>query len=402
MKAKYVVLLIPAFCSSLIYGQSTDSSAAAQKTKDPLKTAFARGIRVLAPDSSYTIKFGFRFQNLLSLEALSNDPAAIEAEMMVRRCRLKADGFVFSPDIEYKFELGISNRDMGNPVPQGNMAPGIVYDAVVKWRFAPNTELWFGQTKLPGNRERVISSQALQFVDRSRLNADYNLDRDVGLQLHHQFEVGNVVIRDIYALSIGEGRNITVTNRGGLDYTARLEMLPFGEFTKNGDYFSSDLYREKTPKLSVAATYDYNQGASNEQGQLGDFLNGTTDLRTVFADLMFKYRGFSVLAEYANKNSDQPVVYNNLGQPDGTFVVGKGYSVQGGYLFKNNWELAARYTHIDPVRNIGLDASWMYTLGISRYIVGHNLKFQSDISLTDVEFAGPHSLMFRFQTEVAF
>jgi phosphate-selective porin OprO and OprP len=34
-----------------------------------------------------------------------------------------------------------------------------VLDAVAKWNFAENFSLWFGQAKLPGNRERVISSQ---------------------------------------------------------------------------------------------------------------------------------------------------------------------------------------------------------------------------------------------------
>ena len=40
------------------------------------------------------------------------------------------------------------------------------------WHFAKNWELWAGQTKLPGNVERVISSGDLQLVDRSLLNKD--------------------------------------------------------------------------------------------------------------------------------------------------------------------------------------------------------------------------------------
>ena len=40
----------------------------------------------------------------------------------------------------------------------------------MKWNFYKNFELWFGQAKLPGNRERVVSSGNLQLVDRSILN----------------------------------------------------------------------------------------------------------------------------------------------------------------------------------------------------------------------------------------
>ena len=59
-------------------------------------------------------------------------------------------------------------------------------DAVVKYAFSKNQQIWFGQTKLPGNRERVISSMALQFVDRSNVNSKFNIDRDFGVQLQTQ------------------------------------------------------------------------------------------------------------------------------------------------------------------------------------------------------------------------
>ena len=42
-----------------------------------------------------------------------------------------------------------------------------------------------------------------------------------------------------------------------------------------------------------------------------------------------------------------------------------------------------------------------YTLGFSRYVVGHNLKVQGDISLTQ-EDTEDNKLMFRLQTEFNF
>ena len=57
------------------------------------------------------------------------------------------------------------------------------------WNFHENFELWVGQTKLPGNRERVISSANLQQVDRSLLNSRFNIDRDFGFQLRHHFNL---------------------------------------------------------------------------------------------------------------------------------------------------------------------------------------------------------------------
>src|SRR5690606_35924018 len=107
------------------------------------------------------------------------------SNFLIRRARLKFDGFAFSPKLVYKLEVGLSNRDIsGTSVYTGN-TPRYVMDAVLKWNFFENFELWAGQTKLPGNRERVISSANLETVDRSLVNSRFNIDRDMGMQLHH-------------------------------------------------------------------------------------------------------------------------------------------------------------------------------------------------------------------------
>jgi hypothetical protein len=41
----------------------------------------------------------------------------------------------------------------------------------------------FGQTKLPGNNQRVVSSGSLEFTDRTINNSRFNIDRDFGLFL---------------------------------------------------------------------------------------------------------------------------------------------------------------------------------------------------------------------------
>ena len=353
-------------------------------------------------DSSYSVKFSFRTQNLFVADATTDDLEGIDSRFAIRRARLKFDGFAYSPKLVYKIELGLTNNDIGPAISQGNNASNVVLDAVIKWKFAKRTALWFGQTKLPGNRERVISSQALQFVDRSNLNGEYNIDRDLGVQLRNEFKIGKMVIRDIYSISMGEGRNITTGNKGGYDYTARLEFLPFGNFTKKGDYVNAAIYREETPKLSLAVTYDYNDDASREKGQLGKFLPTTSDLSTIFADLMFKYKGISVMAEYADRQGDRPVSYDEDSTIAGRYMVGQGINIQAGYMFKNNLELAGRYTAIYPEASTGKNANYMYTFAVSRYIVGHSLKVQTDFSLLDEEFVEEHEVMFRFQVELAF
>ena len=346
-----------------------------------------------------TMNFTGRMQNLGLVEVQGEE---IETDFLVRRARLKFEGVAINPKFQYKVELGLSNRDHGSPIPQTKNSARIILDAVVKYEIARNTHLWFGQTKLPGNRERVISSAKLQFVDRSMLNSSYNIDRDMGVQLHQKFAVGTMIGNAIVSVSQGEGRNITSGNDGGFDYTGRVELLPFGAFTGKGDYFGSDLKREDTPKLSLGLTYDYNDRASRERGNTGSFLSQTRTLSTLFADMMFKYNGFSVMAEYAVKSSDgSPVFVDATDGLEYYFMTGSALNLQAGYLLQSDWELAARFTSVTPEEILTQDDISMYTLGISKFLDAHNLKVQSDFSVV-LEGEMEASYLARLQFELSF
>jgi phosphate-selective porin OprO and OprP len=365
-------------------------------------TTHGKGLQFIAADSSFSTKLNVRAQSLFS-STYDLDEESYSDNLQIRRARIKMEGFIYSPKIEYKFEFALSNSDTGRPLAENNNTSNIVLDAIVNWNFAKGFNLIFGQTKLPGNRERVISSQRLQLVDRSLLNSRYNIDRDFGVQLHHESQSGDVVFKKILSVSSGEGRNMTSDNKGGYDYTGRVEVLPFGEFQSSGDYFGGDLKRELTPKLSLGLTYDFNDRASRQGGQLGSFFDEQRDLKTIFADAMFKYKGFSAMAEYANKKSNgSPVVETDIdGKVSKAFFTGTGFNVQAGYLFKNNVELAGRFTQINPETITQRDDNTQYTLGVSKYISGHTLKVQSDISLLQ-ENSDAHELMYRFQVEIGF
>lgn len=373
---------------------------------------FGKGLyNVVAADSSWSMKFGMRFQTLFIGEFDNNEDEGVtnaNSNFLIRRSRLKFNGFAYSPKLQYKVEFGISNRDISGASVETRGAPRIILDAVLKWNFHKNFTIWAGQTKLPGNRERVISSGNLQFVDRSLVNSNFNIDRDMGVQLRHHFKVGNsFVIREVFAFSQGEGRNITADNLGGYDWTARIEFLPFGNFTKKGDYSGSDIKREEKPKLSVGITYDMHDRAVRERGNTGSFMRTDvgyfeTDINTIFADLMFKYKGFSVMAEFADKQADEIFAKNSDGTLTGDNVVaGSGLVVQAGYLFKSNIELAGRYTTIDLAEELNQEIINQYTIGASRYVVGHKLKVQADVSYTNQE-GSDDNILYRMQFDLHF
>lgn len=369
---------------------------------------FGKGLfNLVGQDSSWTMKIGARMQILGITTA--QDGSSPETNMLVRRARLKFDGFAFSPKLKYKLELGLSNRDISGASGFTSNAPRYILDAVIKYNFAKNFELWFGQTKLPGNRERVISSGNMQQVDRSLLNSRFNIDRDIGIQIRHEWNASdNFVIREIFSLAQGEGRNITSGNLGGHQYTGRIELLPFGKFASKGDYSASDLKREPTPKLAIGVTYDHNNDAVKNRSNQGSYMTNDmgfymTNINTVFIDAMFKYKGFSMMAEFADRDADDPIAKDSDGTETGDIVqVGTGLNLQGGYLFPCNWEVSGRYTNISLDENItGKVPENQYTLGVSRYVVGHKLKVQTDLSLLQIDGSNDQ-WMYRLQLDLHF
>ena len=347
-------------------------------------------LNVVGKDSTWSVRFAPRIQFRAESQWNYGEDkfGKPEQNFTIRRARLKFDGFAYTPKLKYKIELGLSNQDLSGANEFTADAPRLIYDAVIKWEFLKNTELLVGQTKLPGNRERVVSSANMQFVDRSILNSNFNIDRDLGFQLRHQFRLTeNFVVREIFALSQGEGRNVVTGNLGGHQYTSRLEILPFGEFTKNGDYVGGDIYKEKSPKLSIAATYDLNVDAVKTRSNMGNYMRNDTgffetNITTVFVDGMFKYNGFSLMGEFSFRTAEDAIAKNSDGSLTGDEVFeGKALNLQAGYVFLSNWEPAVRFTSVWPDTEFSSKETLnQYTLGISKYIVGHKLKLQGDVT----------------------
>ena len=386
------------------------TSLNAQEISD---TSFGKGlINFVAKDSSFSVKFAPRFQvrSISSWDHDGNQYGSPEHNFIVRRARLKFDGFAYSPKLKYKLELGLSNRDISGANDFNRNTPRYILDAVIMWNFSGNWELWAGQTKLPGNVERVVSSANLQLIDRSLLNSRFNIDRDLGVQLRHKTNLGgDFLMREKFAVSQGEGRNVTEGNEGGLQYTARLELLPFGTFKSKGDYSQSDLKREAKPKLMLGFTYNYNQDTVRERGFAGDYMIRTdgsiyeTNQTTIFADAMFKYNGFSFMGEYAKRTADDEIATELDGlTPTGDLVLtGNALNLQAGYLFKSNYEIAARFTTLEYENVTGALPTEQYTLGVNKYVVGHKLKVQSDISYTTLD-GNDDNITFRLGFDIHF
>lgn len=376
--------------------------------------SFGEGLRFTAKDSTFGIKASARFQTLFTGNwNINNDELSdignLSSNFLIRRARLKFKGFAYSPKLTYKVELALSNRDINhNGSKYYGQGGNIVLDAYMKWNFYRGFSIKTGQFKLAGNRERIVSSADMQFVDRSLLNSYFTLDRDIGASLHYDKVLGKQFgVHLTAALTQGEGRNVISGNIGGYQTTFKAEIMPFGKFKSKGAYVGADVYREQKPKLAFAVAFDRNNGVARTKGNKGDFFPANAelnDLLTGFVDFMFKYKGFSAMGEYVLRqtNTSNRSVTDGNGNFLGAYTTGSALNLQAGYILKSNYELAVRYTTYSRFSDITISPLLKnYTIGASKYFVKHSLKVQTDVGyMQDRIF--DDGLTWRVQLEIGF
>lgn len=376
---KYILPLCLLGCASVGFSQE-------KTTIEESLTYFKDGAVFEHKPTNFKTTFRFRVQSRMTYDSKDAENLAPETvDFTVRRTRLRFDGHVLDPRLLYKLQLSFARGDIDF---ERSEQPNILRDAAVGWKFSDATTFWYGQTKLPGNRQRVISSGEQQFVDRSLVNATFTIDRDLGAQLYHR--VGREKPFWIkLAVTNGEGR-ASENQDNGLAYTGRVEWLPLGEFTDGGDYFEADLVREPEPKFSIGAVYSINKKTHKPGGQLGtsyDTPGLHRDIETWFVDAIYKYRGFSWQAEYARRWTYDPVFLDTAANETVTIYKGQGINTQMGYVLENNFEPSVRFTKLFADRDTlqGDNDQTQYTVALSKYINQHRIKVQTDLSYNEVE-----------------
>jgi hypothetical protein len=104
-------------------------------------------------------------------------------------------------------------------------------------------------------------------------------------------------------------------------------------------------------------------------------------METRMLDILYKHKGFALATEFLSRTSENPITENETGDKRYIYA-GWGENYQASYLWKSNYELVGRYTHVMPGKAIrSLErAVEQYTLGVNRYIRGHRLKLQGDVT----------------------
>lgn len=344
----------------------------------PLRFSPGKGLEAKSKDERYALSLSLRTGFLYSGTRGPEFP--YEHKLEIRRVRLVLGGNVFSKHIKYFVQLALAPREVN--VSEGAVRAAPVLDAYFKFDRLRDLNLWVGQYRVMYTRERNIADVNPLLIDRSLANAEFNVDRDIGLDLRSEDLAGLGKLRYYAGVFMGDGRDRTRFSNTGMMYTARVDFLPFGLFD---DYDASDLTRLRKPRLSLGFAYAFNDRAQNNRGVLGTppADGGSTNYHNLTTDAMFKLAGFSLEAAYlwrAGRRNPGDAV-DELGEPIPVEAArnGHGWMVQAAFLIPR--------THLEPAARTsghrGLGVTSMPDRnelggGLNYYFAGHNLKLQLD------------------------
>ena len=357
-----------------------DTSEIVQQIQNMPFIEVGKGVSFVPKNKLFKLTLRFRMQNQLAMQ-FDDDFSLQETQAQVKRLRLRLDGYLYSPKLIYSIQLGFTPYDT-KVLPNGNN--NFLRDAMICYKPSEEWNIGFGQTKIKANRARLNSSSALQFVDRSIVNSEFNPDRDFGFfgeYYKRLFADFNMAAKA--SVTLGEGRNWTTSKSKGFAYTGRLEIFPLGRFKSLGEVAEGDFQREQTVKFMLAGAFSYNNRANRLQGQNGIVMPGGVmrDLKQYYLDFILKYRGFAFYTDFMGSICNNPLFASNS---DLFVYTGKGVNIQTSYIFKKNWEIAIRNSVLLPSEEVQPLAGYKYynqsTVALTKYLIGHNLKVQADAS----------------------
>jgi hypothetical protein len=259
-----------------------------------------RGIDFTTTDGFARLNLRARMQLRFSQFSAEDGEAPEVSEFQARRVRLLAQGHVYDGAMHYYLQLGFSNLDTEADL----RLP--LRDAYVTYTRVRDLHIRGGQMKVPLGRQRVVSSSALQMVERSIVVGELNLDRDVGVQVLSDdlFGLGGKLAYNAGVFS-GDGRN-RLASAPGVMAVARVAVRPFGAFD---DFVESDHARSAEPRLAIAIAAAHNRNTNRRRSTFtAPYQFARFDYSHVNADLIFKYRGFSVISELIYRRASEPFV----------------------------------------------------------------------------------------------
>ena len=368
--------------TSLMPDGEKELSSDHEASLESVKYRPGKGLQVKSADDKFNLVTRLRLQTLGTVSNASGEPA--EMGVILRRARLQFIGNMYGKHNKFKSELAFSPKDLRFKDINGNNHPRETPLLTWYWEFDHHRDatVRVGQSKIPFSRQRVISSGNQQMVDRSIANGEFNLDRDIGLDIRSKDFLGLGFLKYYLGVYNGEGRSAYSNGDSSLMYLGRVEVLPLGMFK---DYSEGDHQRLAKPGLSIGVGYAYAAKAGgmkiNRDGAPED--EGTTDFHNVVADVTFKFKGLALSSEFfwrdGERNDGDALDDTGMEIPTESARNGMGWFAQAGYLLPRlPIEVTGRFGQIMAADDSSIGDSNEAGVALSYYFAKHPFKLQAD------------------------
>ena len=363
----------------------------------PVDYKLGKGFTFTNAEENFQLSLGGRMQ--FRYNYFDKDGGQDVSQWQPKRIKFYTSGYAYTKDLTYAFQADFVN---------GSKAT-LLDDAYLNYRVQDAVQVRIGQFKTPFVRQEIISDGNLQLVDRSPVVDAFKHGRDNGAMLHGKLAGGYAAYN--VGLFGGTGQSTVRTGNNGAFFT-RIAVNPFGDLA----YLEADMDNSSKPMLSIGSSYlnntlkkssataltdvDATSSSYFGKGWLGSGLakfNATEkiDVNAFGADVVFKWRGFSLQTEYLAAQADGKVSSKKLRA--------QGFYAQTGYfLIPGKLEAAMRYSYYDPDRDKSNNLLSEVGGGFSYYFDKHNLKVQTDLANIHQQPALSDEIQFRVQAQITF
>lgn len=347
--------------------------AKSPKKIDSLRVGWklGKGIEFRAPQDYIVLQVGLRAQFLYTLD---NKDSSLGNNLQIRRARLVFAGSLFGRHNRFRLQLAFSPKDMDWRLKTVRKIP--LLDWHMDFTHLRDLQVRVGQARVPFARERLISSGRLAMIDRSIIDQEFQLDRDLGIVLYSKDLFGLKRIRYFAGISTGEGHQGLTSIDLGMMYSLRLEFVLAGQKIPTTQI---DFSRSSKLRWSLGAAYSFIDKAKLTKGLTGStYADGlTAQSHHMAADMLVVWSGWTLHSEFIVRKA----AFNHdiLGK---TPRNGLGFFALLSYILPQvPLAFSVRYALIRSLGNVtqtGLKEKNSAGLAVGYYFVEHSLQLQAD------------------------
>ncbi len=341
---------------SLVQDVLADADTRSSLLSQGVTAGYDNGAVLGSSDGNWLLRTNLLIQQRFMYRMQDSSPIASVDEnrwgFETTRAKFMLSGHVVNPDWTYRVDADLGSNNRG----------AINREAWIGYNYGDGWSVRMGQMKSNFNREDYVEAHHQLAIERSELAYAFTPGYVDGIR------VGNKGEQFSFAATISDGARTGGSAAMGYDtdfaLTSRIEFLAMGNWEQFED-FTSPQGSEQGLMIGVSI--------HRERAETGLPLGGgvTDNELTLFNfDVSWEGDGFNVFFAVMFSDFDNNAA---AASPDTT-----GYLLQGGYYLNETWELYGRYEAADwdvaGVEDLGI-----FTIGVNKYIAGHNAKWSTDI-----------------------